>query len=194
MGSEMCIRESETYWKKYLLLGRPAFAEVWKEELVLAGITADSPVTEKQRQALAKRMENVRNGDVVFVVFMPRGVGLNTLTEDERHITQARRRFMLLGQTLAGMQVWDVRRCVQLVGKLGYDCPVTLWGYDDTSSLVSLAALFEEISTVHIKSYPKNDKEQPDYLNISRIVTPTQILDLVRERCRVNILDKPKKK
>jgi len=185
---------NEEYWQKYLQLGRSAFAGVWNEELALAGIDEKAPITDKQRQALAKRMEGVRKADVVFVAFMPRGVGLSALTENERHITQARRRFMLLGQTLAGMQVWDVRRCVELISKLGYKCPVTLWGYDDTASLVSLASLFEEISTVHVKGYPENDKVQPDYLNISRIATPSQILDLVRKRSRVNVLDKPKKK
>ena len=185
---------NEEYWMKYLHLGRSAFADVWRGELELAGVDADLPVTEKQKNALAVRMENVRKSDIVYVVFMPRGLGLSALSKDERHITQARRRFMLLGQTLAGMQVWDVRRCIQLVEGYGYKCPITLWGYDYTSSLVSLASLFEEISEVHIKGYPKNDKDQPDYLNISRIATPGQILDLVREKSKVNVLDKPQKR
>ena len=101
---------------------------------------------------------------------------------------------MLLGQTLAGMQVWDVRRCVRLVQDLGYVCPVTLWGYDTTSSQVALAALFEQIATVHVKGYPENDKVQPDYLNISRIATPAQILELTRQRSQVNVLDQKKKR
>ena len=125
---------------------------------------------------------------------MPRGLGLSALTPDKQHITQTRQRFMLLGQTLAGMQVWDVRRCIRLVQELGYECPVTLWGYDTTSSQVALAALYEKIATVHVKGYPENDKEQPDYLNISRIATPAQILELTRQRSRVNVLDQKKKR
>ena len=185
---------NEEYWHKYLQLGRPAFANVWGDELKLAGIKVDAPVTDKQRQAIAKRMEGVRKGDVVFVAFMPRGLGLSALTPDKQHITQTRRRFMLLGQTLAGMQVWDVRRCIRLVQELGYECPVTLWGYDTTSSQVALAALYEKIAAVHVKGYPENDKEQPDYLNISRIATPAQILELTRQRSRVNVLDQKKKR
>jgi len=130
----------------------------------------------------------MRKSDIVYVVFMPRGLGLSALSEDDRHITQVRRRFMLLGQTLAGMQVWDVRRCIQLVEDFSYKCPITLWGYDDTSSLIALASLFEDVSAVHIKGYPQNDKDQPDYLNISRIATPGQILDLVRVKSKVNLL------
>ena len=185
---------NEEYWNKYLKLGRPAFADVWGEELELAKIKADAPVTDKEQQAIEKRMAGVRKGDVVFVAFMPRGFGLSAMTQDERHITHSRRRFMLLGQTLAGMQVWDVRRCVRLVQDLGYACPVTLWGYDTTSSQVALAALFEQIATVHVKGYPENDKVQPDYLNISRVATPAQILELTRQRSQVNVLDQKKKR
>lgn len=94
---------------------------------------------------------------------------------------------MLLGQTLAGMQVWDVRRCVQVLRELGYDCPITLSGEGNAASLISLAALYEKIETVSVKNYPKNDKVQPDYLNISRIVTPAQVLDLVRQRAKLII-------
>ena len=115
----------------------------------LAKIKADSPVTDKEQQAIEKRMAGVRKGDVVFVAFMPRGFGLSAMTQDERHITHSRRRFMLLGQSLAGMQVWDVRRCVRLVPDLGYVCPVTLWGYGDLGQ-VALAALFEQL-LVHVR-------------------------------------------
>ena len=93
---------------------------------------------------------------------------------------------MLLGQTLAGMQVWDVRRCVQVLRELGYDCPITLKGDGDAASLVSLASLYEKVETVSVLNYPKDDKTQPDYLNISRIVTPAQVLDLVRQRSKLN--------
>jgi dienelactone hydrolase len=127
------------------------------------------------------------NSDVLYVDFAPRGVGRTALSDDKSHRIQTRRRFMLLGQTLAGMQVWDVRRCVQVLRELGYDCPITLSGEGNAASLISLAALYEKIETVSVKNYPKNDKVQPDYLNISRIVTPAQVLDLVRLRAKLII-------
>jgi dienelactone hydrolase len=127
------------------------------------------------------------NSDVLYVAFAPRGVGRTALSDDKSHRIQTRRRFMLLGQTLAGMQVWDVRRCVQVLRELGYDCPITLSGEGNAASLISLAALYEKIETVSVKNYPKNDKVQPDYLNISRIVTPAQVLDLVRLRAKLII-------
>ena len=152
------------------------------------GLDAEAPVTDKQRGLLDKKLDDVRNQPVVYAVFMPRGIGLSALTNDERHITQARRRFMLLGQTMAGMQVWDVRRAVRAMRELGYEKPLVLWGYGETASHVALASLYEKgIGQLHLSGYPKNDKEQPDYLNISRVVTPADVLDLAREKTKVNV-------
>jgi len=186
----------EEGWRKYLQLGRPAFAGVWNEELKLAGIQADTPVTDKMRQALEQQLGHVRDHPKeVYITFMPRGAGLTVLTDNDRHITQARRRFMLLGQTLAGMQVWDIRRCLQVTRSLpGFNkAAIQLWGRGDMASMVSLASLYEpSIDQLNLTKYPQNDKEQPDYLNISRIVTPKQILDLAAQRSKVNLQDKQK--
>ena len=98
---------------------------------------------------------------------------------------------MLLGQTLAGMQVYDVRRVVQLTRELGHAAPLSVWGYEETASHVALAALYEKgIRQIHLASYPKDDKVQPDYLNISRITTPAGVLDLARMKVKVNVAEK----
>ena len=183
----------EEDWRKYLKLGRPAFAGVWGDELKLAGIKPDVPVTDKMGQALEQQLDHVRKRpEEIFITFMPRGVGLTALSNDERHITQARRRFMLLGQTLAGMQVWDVRRCLQAARTLpGFDrSSIELWGRGGMASVVTLASLYEpSIGQLNLSGYPQNDKEQPDSLNVSRIVTPKQILGLAAMRAKVNLLD-----
>ena len=100
---------------------------------------------------------------------------------------------MLLGQTLAGMQVWDVRRCLQATRTLpGCDkANFQLWGRGDMASVVSLASLYEaSIKQLNLTEYPQIDKEQPDYLNISRIVTPKKILGLAALRSKVNLQGK----
>ena len=76
----------------------------------LAGVDNNTLVVGGIQTAFAEELDHVGQGNQVYVMFMPRGYGLASLTDDERYITQVRRRFMLLGQTLAGMQVWDVRR------------------------------------------------------------------------------------
>ena len=59
------------------------------------------------------------------------------------------------------------------------------------ASVVSLASLYEaSINQLNLTEYPQNDKEQPDYLNISRIVTPKQILGLAALRSKVNLQGK----
>jgi hypothetical protein len=61
------------------------------------------------------------------------------------------------------------------------------------ASVVSLASLYEpSIGQLNLTGYPQNDKEQPDYLNISRIVTPGQILELAAVRAKVNLQDQKK--
>jgi hypothetical protein len=131
----------------------------------------------------------------VYVTLAPRGIGLTKLTQNEKHITQTRRRFMLLGQTLAGQQVWDVRRCIRALRTLERcaGAPLELWGTGDSASLITLATLFErDIHKIHLGDYPSTDKEQPDYLNISRFTTPLQLINLAKRKTEVVILGKEK--
>ena len=181
----------ENAWRKYLALGKPVYAKEWAEELSLAGIAAEGPVNGQQRALLEQKLDHVRNHPEVYITFMPRGIGVTALSDNEQHITQARRRFMLLGQTLAGMQVYDVRRAVQLTRELGHNARLTVWGYGETASHVALAALYEKgIHQIHLTNYPKDDKAQPDYLNISRIVTPKGVLELARKKVKVKVVGK----
>jgi len=65
----------------------------------------------------AEALERLRTAlhaeSTAFAWVCPRGIGPTAWTADERKQTHIRRRFALLGQTLDGMRVWDVRRAVQ---------------------------------------------------------------------------------
>ena len=51
--------------------------------------------------------------------------------------------------------------------------------------------MFEDgIRKINLRDYPANDKDQPDYLNISRFATPAQLLDLARRGTQVKLLKK----
>ena len=179
-------------WYHYLQLGSSVLADVWTEELKVAGISTDEPASAETKQALADQLSQVKQQNEIFVTFMPRGHGLTSLTDEERYLTQMRRRLMLLGQTLAGMQVWDVRRCLQVIRTLPgcQKISAQLWGVGEMASIVTLASLYESnIGQLHLKQYPTDDKSQPDFLNISRIVTPNQILTLAREKATIHHLD-----
>ena len=60
----------------------------------------------------------LETGGSISVCLCPRGIGPAAWTGDEQKQTQIRRRFMLLGQTLDGMRVWDVRRAIQALGQI----------------------------------------------------------------------------
>ena len=100
---------------------------------------------------------------------------------------------MLSSFVLAGQQALDIRQCIAATRQLDLcsDAPLELWGYGHTASLVTVAALFEDgIRKINLRDYPATDKEQPDYLNISRFATPGQLLDLAKRRTQINLLKK----
>jgi len=144
----------------------------------------------------AGQAEGIAEPPGVRVTFSPRGIGPTRLTQNKKHLTQTRRRFMLLGQTLAGQQVWDVRRCIRTLRTLERcaDAPLELWGTGESASLVTLASLFEkDIRKLNLRDYPATDREQPDYLNISRFATPTQLLNLAKRKTEVKIVGQKQK-
>ena len=149
-------------------------------------------LNDNQVEGIAGQLEFVAEHPGVYVALTPRGIGPTRLTQNQKHLTQTRRRFMLLGQTLAGQQVWDVRRCIRALRTLERcaGAPLELWGTGDSASLVTLASLFEkEISRLNLSGYPATDREQPDFLNISRFATTAQLLDLAKRKTEVKTLD-----
>ncbi|MEO6809517.1 MAG: prolyl oligopeptidase family serine peptidase, partial [Isosphaeraceae bacterium] len=122
-------------------------------------------------------------GDLVVVV-APRGVGPTAW--DPKKETHIRRRFALLGQTLDGMRVWDVRRALaalrsidalqgeatELLGGKGRSAPLALW-----------AAVFEpEVDRVRLEDPPTSLREGPIFLNLDRVLGMPQALALLYPR------------
>lgn len=133
--------------------------------------------------------ENKEAG-TAHAVFFPTGAGEGTLAGDKKQQTHFRRRFMQLGGTLAGMQVWEVRRAIQALRTIPgmQNAKVALSASRDMTEVACFAALFEpEVSSVNLVSAPRNDKEAPDFLNWSRLLTPTQLLELTQLKTSVNV-------
>jgi hypothetical protein len=56
------------------------------------------------------------------------------------------------------------------------------------TEIATFAALFEEkLDSLSLAHPPRSDQESPDMLNWSRFVTPTQLLDMVKAKTRVNV-------
>jgi hypothetical protein len=97
---------------------------------------------------------------------------------------------MLLGQTLEGMQVWDVRRAVQAVRELPTEKDVPLWLQSNRqmAGVALYAALFEpNITRLDLWNLPRSHREGPYFLNVLRYLdTPTAVA-LATEHSKVRI-------
>jgi len=125
-------------------------------------------------------------GTLVFVA--PRGVGPTHWTEDAKERVHIRRRFMLLGQTLAGMQVYDVLRAIDAVGDIQPDPMIELVGGGDSAVIALYAALFaDKVEKVELADLPASHREGPDFLNVLRILDLPQTVALAAQRTSVEI-------
>ena len=120
-------------------------------------------------------------------VMAPRGAGRGAWVGNEARQIQIRRRFQLLGMTLDGMRVWDIRRAIQIVRQ---ECPqlqeLRLRAKSGTESLVLLATLFEEpVDIVIAPSIDGNADHQPSILNLTRSMPIEMLPVLVASRSRV---------
>ena len=100
---------------------------------------------------------------------------------DEMKRTQIRRRFMLLGQTLDGMRVWDIRRAVQMVHfvREADTAKVELTASGRMAVNARYAAVFEPgIRRLELSAFPDTEAGEPDYLNVFRFVDFQRVMQL----------------
>ncbi|TVP99687.1 MAG: acetylxylan esterase [Planctomycetaceae bacterium] len=125
------------------------------------------------------------------VCFPARGIGPTDWGGDERAKTQIRRRFMLLGQTQAGMRVWDIRRAVQTLPTIaGFEsAKVAITAVGDAAVESLHASLFEPtVTALELIDLPATNREGPDFLNVSRFVElPTLALLVADDDRRLKI-------
>ncbi len=108
-----------------------------------------------------------------LVLFAPRGAGRTAPDLDARGFIQFRRRFMLLGQTLDGMRVWDIRQAMQaLQREFNLERhPLELKATGPMAVNALFAACFEPLPTaVRLEGLPAGFREAPDYLNVLKVI------------------------
>jgi hypothetical protein len=120
----------------------------------------------------------------------PRGIGPTAWNQSRKSQVQIRRRFLLVGQTLDGMRVWDVRRgCAALrtIPALR-DVPLWLQGHRTAAGVALYASLFEpEIAQVHLHEMPTSHRGRPTLLGVLRFMDLPQAVAIAAERSRVRI-------
>ncbi len=128
------------------------------------------------------------NAAVVFLP--PRGIGLTAWNPDQRKQAMNRRRFMLLGQTLEGMRVWDIKRALEVLKAEFPDRPIQLVGERNQGINALYASLFVGgVTSLELIEPPASHMTGPDYLNVMRYLDVAQALAMVAERSKVMVTD-----
>ncbi|WP_153559418.1 alpha/beta hydrolase family protein [Roseimaritima sediminicola] len=163
-----------------------------------AALAAAAPQRYPNATADTAAWATLATADGPTVLLAPRGVGPTGWTQDERDRTHVRRRFMLLGQTVAGMQVFDVLRGLQAIAEIP-DSPVTSRPlHIDASGPAAAWALYatlfapeavqQRTASLQLEALPVRNRQAPDLLNVSRIVElPAVVAMAAREVPEVRI-------
>lgn len=121
----------------------------------------------------------------VFYV-LPRGVGPTEWNRDSKERTHIRRRFMLLGQTVAGMQVFDVCRALQVIEERmqhGKDLKIEIQAKGEAAVWTLYASLFSDLlGDLSLSDLPVNNADAPDLLNVSRFVQLPHVALMVADK------------
>jgi dienelactone hydrolase len=170
----------ETEWREWApLLAKFHPAEF--RDLIATPANASTPAT---------LLDAIREKDEIVFLFAPRGIGFDAWEGNARKQVQLRRRFMLLGQTLDGMRVWDIRRAMQAIRSSEWGAvPLRVQAAGGMAVNSLYASLFEPASgglTLH--SLPSSHDSGPDYLNVLRVTDIPHVLAMTLEKTPVSLI------
>jgi hypothetical protein len=119
-----------------------------------------------------------------FVLIAPRCVGTTALGGDQNYLKQIKRRFMLVGATLASSQVWDTIQCLRAIRSIESlkEAGIKFGAAEAMTEVACFAVLFgPKVDILNLEIPPRADRQAADFLNWSRIVTPSQLKTLVQQ-------------
>lgn len=170
-------------WQEFLA----AFAQEFGDELRDTG-GADETTPRADEKAWKSTSQMFANQPWAMAYVAPRNAGRTATNPDTKKQTQFRRRFMVLGQTLAGQQIYDIRRAIQslrTVDKLA-ETPLWLQAEREMSGLALYAALFEpRIKRLDLYDLPTSHRDGPILFNVERILDLPQTVALAAENSQV---------
>jgi len=179
------VVQNEEDWRKWIAGMQHGFGNELNAEHSEEPQPTDAEQFEQIRRALA-------TNNWVFVYFPPRGVGPTAWSGDAKKQIQVRRRFMLLGQTLDGMRVWDIRRALQAVQSFRnlQGAPLSVHANNDLAVDALYASLFETgIAALDLRQVPASHRDGPDYLNVLRVLDIPQAMAMAAERSQVRLFE-----
>ncbi|RME93638.1 MAG: acetylxylan esterase [Verrucomicrobia bacterium] len=123
-------------------------------------------------------LETQLAAETTIAFLAPRGVGPTAWSGDERTRVHIRRRFMLLGQTVDSMRVWDITQALEWL-KAGrfWDCVLAARGPMAMDTLLA-ALLVPNTPNLELDDLPASWEEAPDYIGLARRI-PFEALELM---------------
>jgi dienelactone hydrolase len=174
----------ERGWSDFLANYRAGFEGALKEELALPG----APPADAKGYESTQKMFKSFKWAMAYVA--PRGVGPTAWNPSERKQSQIRRRFMLLGQTLDAMRVYDTRRAAEALRGIERlkSTPLWLQGERQMAAIALYASLFTlDVKRIDLHLLPTSHQSGPDFLNVQRYLDLPQVLALAAERSPVRV-------
>jgi hypothetical protein len=165
-------------WDELLATLRPGFEAPLREEHL-------PPAQAAEFDAL-KKMLTSNKWAMAYVA--PRGIGPTAWDQTEKKQIQHQRRFYLLGQSVDGMRVWDVRRSIQAIRELEPFAKSPLWlqSHRVMAGNTLYASLFEpNIARLDLYDLSKTHREGPYLLNVQQFLDMPISVSLAAERSRV---------
>ncbi len=134
-----------------------------------------------------KKMFDTQPWAMAYVA--PRGVGPTAWTGADKQQIHRLRRFYLVGQTLDGMQVYDIRRAIAALRTTDFAKPA-LWLQSQNIMAVNTlyASLFEtDIARLDLHQPPPSHVNGPTYLNVIKSLDVPQAAAMAASHARLRI-------
>jgi dienelactone hydrolase len=137
-------------------------------------------------------LEEPRKPGHALVYLQPRGFGAPRwrAREDERKFVQIRRRFALIGQTLDGMRVHDIRTGIEVLqGIVNAEAVIAVEAQGSAAGNTLYASLFLEkpVESLSLRELATSHREGPIYLNVLKFMDLPQAVAMAAERSALTI-------
>ncbi|MEM7232443.1 MAG: acetylxylan esterase [Planctomycetota bacterium] len=140
--------------------------------------------------AFSREAKMLANFSWTMIYIAPRGIGPSAWDPNPRKQIQHRRRFNLLGQSLDGMRVYDVRRAIA-AARSHLDLSSTrqwIQSWGRMAGVALYASLFEDgIERLDLHELPSSHRSGPFLLNVRRTLDLPQAVTMALERSRVTL-------
>lgn len=176
-------------WERKIPALSVAIPGALKEEIkTLADGGPNQPAT-VSAEVLKELTAAVQTGQGL-VLCPPRGVGLSAYDRSPKKQIHNRRRYMLIGQTIAGMQAYDVTKMLEAFGSssLGKGSQVTLRAKGDMAVPALYGSLFgPPIHRLELAGLAGSHRHTVDILNVLRVLDVPQAVAIAADRHAVSV-------